>query len=225
MDNLIDNFNSCSLNESLSQNFIDSIENKQQIYTLLKLYCNYTSNKSNIVLGNYINEENILSVEILGTENKISKIREKYTVVINNNKCYCNCKDFVFRCKRDDIVCKHICFLICKVSNIFDALFFKNKIISDENIKIIVNELNKKKSCINIQFKPKDVDIEENCQICYESFGKNKLVCCPKCKNCVHEKCMSIWIQKTKSANCIYCRDSWKDYKIISSSKLPTEFN
>jgi len=39
----------------------------------------------------------------------------------------CNCPDHRFNSKKKDIVCKHICFLVCKAANILDVAYFQTK--------------------------------------------------------------------------------------------------
>jgi len=51
----------------------------------------------------------------------------------------CNCPDHTFNSKKKNIVCKHICYLVCKVANILDIAFFDCKQLTQEQFEVVVN--------------------------------------------------------------------------------------
>lgn len=211
MESLISDFNKIILNSKLD--FIENVYlfNSYQSDIILKMHCNYSSD---IYLSNYINTDESLNIEILGS--KTSKGRETYNITLIENKFKCNCKDFQFRSKKNNIVCKHICFVVCKVANIYDLIYFQTKIFSEQNKKKLINVLNKPKLCINSEFKVNEIiDLNDMCPICCEPFNESKqiLLSCPYCKKSVHKKCMEIWLEKNES--CIYCRNLWDNYTLI----------
>jgi hypothetical protein len=63
------------------------------------------------------------------------------------------------------------------------------------------------------QKSTKILETSDVCPICYdvllnEDFKIEMLLSCPDCKNYVHPKCMSKWLEYNKS--CVYCRsDIW----------------
>lgn len=231
MEEILNNFTTLSVIEkeleSMSYNynnviteFITYIENVLQYDIILKLF---TGHFGNMYL---VDKRNILStdtdvIELLGVRN--SKGREKYTVEFSKGCFTCNCKDYTFRCKKLNIVCKHISFLVCKVSRILDYKFFDTLKLSDENIIIFKNALNSNiiwdnryLSVKNINSKfninKKEFNIEDTCPICYEYFlHQYNCISCPECNNYVHKDCMNIWLEENNS--CVYCRDSiWGNY-------------
>ena len=85
------------------------------------------------------------TVTVLGTFNNKKNLREQYKIKIfkyclddgsDNIKCKmfsCSCVDFKINCKCRDNVCKHICFLVCKVANILKPYFFEyNKLTTSD---------------------------------------------------------------------------------------------
>jgi len=203
--------------------------------------------ESNMYLTNY--EKNtstasrVANVEgsftILGTLR--NNIREQYEVKLykhgKNEKgsFWCNCPDHKFNSKKKDIVCKHICFLVCKVAKILDVQYFKlpSKQLTQEQFDIVVSkaenlhELLKDSSIC----KPPDVitpdsftkrtrtlDNEDLCPICYDHLKdlakESNIVSCPVCTNYVHRECMNVWLSQKQT--CVYCRsDVWKKYYMI----------
>lgn len=222
MEELVNKFETFDMNESQNviTEFISKVENDHQSDILLKLYC---GRSGNMYLSDYKFEEQIIRVEMLGS--RTSKgCREQYTISINNsNRVSCNCKDFTFRSNKLGIVCKHICFILCKVSGILDTTFFETKKLTDfqfnkikkilennalwKNRYISVKDINKEFQNNNNNFNPSDI-----CPICCDSFqDKSKTISCPQCKNYIHEKCMSIWLERKKT--CVYCRSEiFSDY-------------
>lgn len=211
MESLISDFNKIILNSKLD--FIENVYlfNSYQSDIILKLHCSYSND---IYLSNYINTDESLNIEILGS--KKNKKRETYKITLINKKFNCTCKDYEFRGKKLNIVCKHICFVVCKVANVFDLVYFQTKIFSNKNKEILLNILNKPKLCINSEFKVnKDIDLNDICPICCELFNESKqiLLSCPCCKKSTHKKCMEIWLEKNTS--CVYCRKVWENYTIL----------
>jgi hypothetical protein len=225
MEDLVKGFKDMNMNENIGgsdenivNKFLSEIENKYQSNIIFKLLCGYSGN---IYLLDYCKDDGI--VYILGAKN--SKGRETYQVTINKktHELKCNCKDFQFRSQKLNIVCKHIVFLVCKVGYILDANYFKTKLLNDNQYQRILNILdnnaiwNNESLCvknINKEFKinTDDFNMEDKCPICYESYGDITVnICCPKCKNYIHKKCMDIWLDSNK--NCVYCRSYiWENY-------------
>ena len=203
--------------------FISDIVNDYQHNILLKLYTDI-DNKMYIVNYNEI-DYNII-IEILGS--KKSNKREHYFITFNklNGKFICNCKDFMFRSHTKNIVCKHICFLLCKVSNIYDLDYFnsKSKELSLNNSKIFVKKLtdndlwnntNISIKNINNEFNPnnskKKFNPIDSCPICYECFNDKSLVLsCSQCHNFIHIECLNVWFETKKT--CVLCRLPWLNY-------------
>jgi len=62
---------------------------------------------------------------VLGTMNQVTRKRERYQVIMCHDGTFeCSCMDFRTNCPRQQKVCKHICFVVCKFGKIYDARFF-----------------------------------------------------------------------------------------------------
>jgi hypothetical protein len=223
MDELVNRFESFDMNDTrdnrqdnqnLVTKFLTEIDNDYQSDIILKLFCGYSGYSGNLYLFDYSKETN--TVYILGSRS--TKGRETYSVNIDKHthSLTCNCKDFQFRAKRLDIVCKHIAFLVCKVGYILDASYFKSKVLTDVQyirlMSILDNNTIWKNKFLSVKDINKEFEIKNNafdsndpCPICYDAYGDTQLnICCPQCKNYIHKKCMDIWLETNQ--NCVYCR-------------------
>lgn len=64
---------------------------------------------------------------VLGTMNQATRKRERYQVLMGHDGTFeCSCMDFRTNCPRQQKVCKHICFVVCKFGKIYDAGFFNS---------------------------------------------------------------------------------------------------
>lgn len=186
-----------------------------------------------IYLLNYKSEENNIIFDVSGSTAKI------YHVDINKDSrvITCTCPDHYINCKRQGCVCKHCCFVLCKVlkfstgSSFFGSLRFNDNHMKDidDNIKKIDlandNYANKDYSekyeavsaKVNESFAQKREVVKDHdvCCICYDDFTeeKDKNLECILCNNLIHKMCMEKWLQ-TGRTNCPYCRsDVWKKYR------------
>lgn len=231
MDELVSKFEEFNMNTFDCQNqlteFISNINNDFQSEIILKLFCGYSGT---MYLEDYKCEGdgNVIEISMLGSK-KLNK-REKYVVTIQDNKCSCTCKDFLYRSKKLGIVCKHITFIVCKVAYILDYQFFDTKELSEYNLQKIKNVLNNNAMWKNRQVSIKDINKEfltntknleptDTCPICYDCFNEpNRVISCPQCQNYIHKECMDIWLETKQT--CIYCRSyEWKNY-IADVSKI-----
>jgi len=213
---------------------IETVKNDYQSDIILSLFTNL-SNKMYLV--DHREDSFKIELDLLGSKKKSASsrqrpslgggtlTREKYTVIFNKSQSNftCNCKDFVYRAKSRDIVCKHITFIICKVLGIYDHTFFetkKLKLIYQKRMARIIggsgiwhnNEISVKH--INYKFNKNTVrklNTEETCPICCDAFSNVETISCPECHQFVHKSCIDVWIETSKT--CIYCRNSiWSNY-------------
>lgn len=202
-------------------NLIETVKNDYQSDIILSLFTNL-ANKMYLV--DHREDSFKIEVDLLGSK-KGNKPREKYTVTFNKSQANftCNCKDFTFRAKSRDIVCKHITFIICKVLGIYDHTFFETKKLSPEyqkrmarviggsgiwyNNNISVKHLNSK--FINNTIRK--LNTEDPCPICCDTFGNGETISCPECHQFVHKSCIDVWIETSNT--CVYCRSfQWENY-------------
>lgn len=201
---------------------IETVKNDYQSDIILRLFTNI-SNKMYLV--DHRNNVSEIQVDLLGSKRNNSIKREKYTVIFNkiNFNFTCNCKDFTFRAKQRDIVCKHITFIICKVLGIYDHTFFETKKLNLAYQKRMTRILNYSNLWYNNDISVKHLNSEFNknnkrilntddpCPICSDAFSNKEIISCPECQGYIHKDCMDVWIDISKT--CVYCRSfQWGNY-------------
>lgn len=174
----------------------------------------------------------ILEIRILGSLNKKGgkKCREEHIVklntIVDNLFCVgseftCSCKDFLHRSKSHNIVCKHIVFILCKISGIYDREYFKTKLLTSYQTEyifvIIKNERLWRNTSVSIKYlnnnfkNQKELEEGDICNICLDDIKKDTTLLCPDCLNTVHEGCMKVWLDINRS--CVFCRsEQWINY-------------
>jgi len=170
------------------------------------------------------------SFTILGTYNHNKNSREQYEVRLykhnSNDKgsLWCSCLDQKLNSGSKKTVCKHICFIVCRVAKIMTVKYFDTKQLSEAEINSLVEKVTSGQFDKNLQraiavlsidaFKErkKQIDDEDVCPICYDEFGTKQLLSCPTCTNYVHEECMAVWMEKQHK--CVYCTSKvWENYE------------
>jgi len=129
------------------QNLIDLINqmrpiHENQYHTLSTL----SQEESEMSLANYKKNTSTIrrlaNVEgtfyIHGTE-RIYEVKLYKQGMNEKGSFSCNCPDHKFNSKKKDIVCKHICFIVCKVANIQDVAYFQSKQLTQEQFDAVVN--------------------------------------------------------------------------------------
>ena len=122
-----------------------------------------------------------------------------YTVTLIENTLSCTCLDFLTHAKKYGVVCKHICFVVCRFGKIFDGKFFDTKKLNDVQVAKLTGGT-------PARIIGGYVDDDTECPICYVPLRNFLVVTCPACKNDVHVKCITVWLNTHDT--CIYCRDT-----------------
>ena len=145
---------------------------------------------------------------------------------------WCSCADHKFNSTKKNIVCKHICFLICKIAKVLKPDVFENKKLSDEDLAGLLAKLTASgdiwsdKTVAKIlgkitleTFRQFVKAIEDCCPVCFndlEPIDKPNLLACPTCKNYIHGECADIWMEQKQT--CVMCKsDCWKHYEKVKS--------
>lgn len=177
------------------------------------------------------------TIRILGNYNASKKIREAYDVKILKNEpkgtFWCSCADHKFNSSKKNIVCKHICFIVCKVALILQPYFFETKTLSTEHLELLLTKISnnsemwkdkklvRTSNIISIKdFEPKR-EIDELCTFCYDALSENDreiTVSCPLCKNCFHIECQIMWLDEHEKCSCCF-NDFWKYFKRIQKGE------
>lgn len=177
-------------------------------------------------------EENNIELKISGSTLNV------YTIKIKDNNILCDCIDSIINCNKNNIYCKHVCFVYIKIGkNIEDDYIFLNKKLSEQNLNKIILNLSNNENVNNylsnrynqLLINPdknifNDTNIrnkDEDCPICYNELIKETFLKCPICENGIHENCIKVWLKNKDT--CIYCRsDIWKRFKEIKNVNLKT---
>lgn len=223
---LLSQFNNLSIHPPDKFRFLIQITNPYQRDILLKIINNYDSHRMFLV-DLYV-FQSFYDIILLGGNRKgNSNKRERYKVTLNkhNGTFSCTCKDFTYRCKNKNIVCKHISFIVLKVLNIYDIDFFTNKSLKPHQLDLFSEimcdtrrwregDWSVKGTNKEFHKNTKPLDENDTCPICYDCFGIHDTVSCPQCNNFIHTDCMRIWLENNDT--CVYCRSNdWKRFRII----------
>jgi len=226
-------------------NLIDNSHQKDNLNKILlnsekdKIYFkDYTSNTSKTSkLKNLIG-----TIGVLGTFNTSKNKRENYDIKIYNDledeTFTCSCSDFKFNSKKKNTVCKHICFVVCKIGKIFNPIFFTSKKLDNDNINNLIAKLSddniykdisiaKKVNSFNYKsfFNfDKFIDNECSCVICFgdilqDEIKDDKCISCPKCLNIFHKECKDVWLEE--HTKCAYCNslNIWNHLPVLTNDK------
>ena len=178
------------------------------------------------------------TVKVLGTFNEKKQCREEYEIRLFKSDpkgmFWCSCADHKFNSTKKNIVCKHICFLICKIAKVLKPEVFENKKFSDQDLAILLAKLTAKgdgdiwsdKTVAKIlgkitleTFKQFAKAIEDCCPVCFNDLNeadKPDLLSCPTCKNYIHGECADIWLEQKQS--CAMCKsDCWKHFAKVKA--------
>lgn len=178
------------------------------------------------------------TINILGNFNKSKGIREAYEVKVFENdpkgSFWCTCADHKFNSAKKNIVCKHICFIVCKVLKIMETYFFDTKTLKPEHLQQLIDkfsdnsdlwkdkQITRNSDVITISdFKKFPKPINDICTFCYDEMTDADIpvsCACPLCKHCFHEECMDVWLEV--QSKCSYCSNEfWKYYKRIKAGE------
>jgi hypothetical protein len=179
------------------------------------------------------NKDTLGTIKVLGTLNSKKQEREEYDIKLFSNSekgtFWCSCPDHKFNSSKKGTVCKHICFIVCKIMKILRPSFFVDKKLTSEEIEKLITKLTtsniwtdasvvqklQKITLETFMNFTKELDEDDSCPICYENMDPNKkdlLLACPACHNYVHRECNDVWMEKHNE--CVYCRnDIWTKYK------------
>ena len=152
---------------------------------------------------------------------KVNKTRK--VAISFSNQVSCSCIDWRIRCKKMNISCKHILYVLSRILKL-DFEVIKN--LEVKNAELFFEKMNKIKkkffSDLEAKFqikKDKQVKEDDVCPICYTEFEidteTSNLLQCPDCSNLVHKDCMKLWLENASRKTCVYCRSTkWTDLKV-----------
>ncbi len=161
--------------------------------------------KSMKVLNFEQTEENELKYEILGSTGTY------YDVIFNNNSFCCSCPDH----ERTQSYCKHIYLVYIKIFHLIPDVEATGNSLNEMQFRMMKGahqrfmELRKKKeeensSASNNVLEGYRFNKEDECSICFDVFGEEKIFGCKHCKNCFHDVCMQAIFRI--NSKCPLCR-------------------
>ena len=135
---------------------------------------------------------------------------------------------------KKNIVCKHICFIVCKVLKILETGFFDTKSLTPAQLTELLNKFNvdsdmwKDKKIVRTSNKVTIQDfknfirpVSDTCSFCYDEMTDADIpvsCACPLCKHCFHEECMDVWLEA--QTKCSFCSNNyWQYYKRIRAGE------
>jgi hypothetical protein len=130
--------------------------------------------------------------------------------VKRTNEVFCSCFDWKIRCKKNKLICKHICYILSTVLKL-DVQIVKNHFIADtdrfnQSLKNITEILKKNFKLDNT----KNLDENDLCAICFNDFLndlEDNILKCGVCKGYVHWDCMECWFKNAVTPGCVYCKN------------------
>jgi len=145
-----------------------------------------------------------------------------YNIKVNKNTYIisCNCPD-AYKCEKDNMFCKHICFVYVKlIKQTKEYLFFYKKLFQTDITKLkllsqnyiespLVSEILREKYLFRTHLvEEKDnilpLNLKQDCPICFETL-ETDLYVCKVCKNAFHTECLKIWLKNKNT--CVLCRN------------------
>ena len=173
---------------------------------------------------------------VLGTMGR-NDVRSEYKVKFYKHgenakgSFWCSCPEHKFQSTKKQTVCKHICFLVCRVGQLYNPEFFATKHFSREDFDKFVAKVENNESLMkdasicrsaetvitkNSQFhqRYREVCDDDMCAICFDEMAEapaEKILSCPDCHNNIHLECVRVWLER--NITCVYCRsDVWRQY-------------
>ena len=200
---------------------ISIIQNEYQRDILQKLLSKHEY--SQIYLADFVKcndtKKNFIgTVVLLGTYNHSKKKREMYEVKIykpgQKVSFYCSCPYHKFNSNKEGTVCKHICFLVCKVLKYYDQTFFQTKIMDPDTLNVLLDKLQESDVWKDKQLCKQLLKLSLNDFLVDDIKKEEQIVTCPTCENQMHSDCMNVWLERSNT--CVYCRsDIWKHFEEV----------
>jgi hypothetical protein len=170
----------------------------------------------------------------MGRDGERSEYKVKFYKHGENMKgsFWCSCPEHKFQSTKKQTVCKHICFLVCRVGQIYTPEFFATKQFSREEFNKFVEKVENNESLMNdvsicrsaetiiiknsqFQQRHREICEDDMCAICFDTMhdcATEKILSCPDCCNNIHLECVKVWLER--NSTCVYCRsDVWRQYK------------
>lgn len=226
------------------QQLIEAIDNPHQRFALSKITGGPTEAQMYLMgyAPNESRDRRHAHVEgaftILGTVR--NGAREQYEVKMfrqglnPRGSFWCNCPDHKFNSTKRNMVCKHVCFLVCRLAGILSPSFFETKQLTPEQHAMLLERVANstvlqarpvppsalaqardaaaEPVVLDFRARTRPLAEDDECPICCELLEGHSLLSCVDCHNYVHEGCMRVWLERHHT--CVYCRsDAWARFR------------
>lgn len=162
-------------------------------------------------------------------ELKIAGTTKKVYTVKYLSELSCDCPDFSTPRNGHRYLCKHICFVLCKICKLYDPDIFNSlslneahhlllshrlssaRLGSDIIDQDLVNRFARLTSKTDEEEKQEDLGSktfteDDECPICFDQLLETDTIECNTCHNHVHGECLKKWLLIQKK--CVYCRST-----------------
>lgn len=185
----------------------------------------------------------LMNAEVMASHNALfyydisGSTQTKYTVLLKSDGRFtCACPDHRNGCRKHNVVCKHVVFLLFRVLKLVSFEFFTDNALHPAFAEEVYNRSN-----ILVGFRQAEIQnlrrdltteiaesesltlhltstpapkydfsakrvSEEDCAICFDTLAVGDVSGCPTCNNSVHKNCISRWLQLSTKKTCVYCR-------------------
>lgn len=201
---------------------IDAVDSSQQADRLARCIAGTSNVDKEFYLVSWDTESS--TAVILGTKNANGR-RSEYKVKVGEKTIGCNCPDSYNACKKHDLVCKHVCFVVIRVCKIYSLSYFNSLEMTESERQKVLQTLNDRSAVAlftkelksvqdaNTVFVPAPEELQDVCPICYDDTTTLEgLVKCPTCRHTMHNDCIRVWLMRSQT--CVLCRsDVWRSFK------------
>jgi hypothetical protein len=205
MESIIERFERLRLVEQ-QQKRISTMEKQKDAY-----YFGLVEKKTKKVRGELKIVPGIYVIQIKGSSDKF------YKLTVSNESIKCSCPDHSFRCKRENLFCKH-CLYFNKMALHENFATPDNFLVSQEKLDKIAESMENRQiervvdplqSAETYKKTLEKIGTSDECAICLDLLIPEQIVnaqCtqCGECRNFLHTPCVRVWYGVAKT--CPYCR-------------------
>jgi hypothetical protein len=168
----------------------------------------------------------LLHFSIADKELKLAGTTKNVYTVKYDPVLACDCPDGKIVGRGGPFLCKHVCFVICKIGKFYDQEIFETFKLSSEQGPLLEQKLmqvwNGDEGIIDMllvdRFQKMELaghgsdgdppgrllSDEDECPICYDKLKGTSITACNECGNYVHDRCLERWL--AIKSTCVYCR-------------------
>lgn len=141
--------------------------------------------------------------------------KKMHVGIHEDGEVICNCKDYTYRCKKNNILCKHCCYILMigmKITNKSIHGRYVNSAIYNIKKKLLIDKFTGIVETPEISAPQNGkIIIDDDCPICLMEMHENEnLHRCYQCHKYFHMECITVWKNMSTAGTCPYCRSDLK---------------